>query len=173
MFFLRLSVIGNRAHFRGNAQAKRCEYQWAKLGRFRLRNSSHHRALPERAHQIELPSRLHTGVLLKEPGNVQVFLSLAKATASSLRREYSATGSPKGTLRRRSMGGSPQLVSRLAAGPMLMTLSFVFARWRRRVSRGWHPGCLTMFSTSSVNVIGFDPNRQPWPLDGCADIWLR
>ena len=31
--------------------------------------------------------------------------------------------------------------------------------------------CLTMFSTSSVNVIGFDPHRNPWPLcehDGCG-----
>ena len=26
-----------------------------------------------------------------------------------------------------------------------------------------------MFSTSSVNVIGFDPNRHPWPLCGCDD----
>ena len=51
-----------------------------------------------------------------------------------------------------------------------MTLSFGRARWRRHVSRGWRPRCLTMLSTSSVNVIGFDPNRQSWPLDGCADI---
>ena len=27
-----------------------------------------------------------------------------------------------------------------------------------------------MFSTSSVNVIGFDPNRSLWPLNGCAVI---
>lgn len=25
-----------------------------------------------------------------------------------------------------------------------------------------------MFSTSSVNVIGFDPNRVSWPVNGCA-----
>ena len=102
-----LSVIGNRAHFRRNAQAKRGERRWTKMGRLRLRDSSHRRALPERAHQAELPSRLHAGVLLIEPCNLQVFLPLAEATAPSLRREYSAIGSSKGTLRRRSVGGSP------------------------------------------------------------------
>ena len=31
------------------------------------------------------------------------------------------------------------------------------------------PWCLAMFSTSSVNVIGFDPNRSLWPLCWCDD----
>jgi hypothetical protein len=89
----------NRTYFRGNAPAKCCEHRWAKLGRLRLRDSSHRRALPERAHQAELPSRLHAGVLLIEPGNLPVLLPLAEATAPGLRREYAATGSSKGALR--------------------------------------------------------------------------
>ena len=102
-----LSVIGNRAHFRRNAQAKRGERRWTKMGRLRLRDSSHRRALPECPHQAELPSRLHAGVLLIEPGNLQVFLSLAEATVSGLRREYATASTSKGTLRRRSMGCPP------------------------------------------------------------------
>ena len=59
----------------------------------------------------------------------------------------------------------PHNLSAIAAGPLVSAL---LCRESSAINciRHRRPRCLTMFSTSSVNVIGFDPNRPPWPLYG-------
>ena len=61
----------------------------------------------------------------------------------------------------------PHNLSAIAAGPSVSPqLCREFSAMNCNMH--WRPRCLTMFSTSSVNVIGFDPNRQAWPICGCG-----